>query len=251
MAYPSNGCTEQEAKTPNRQLSDTSGTVWPHIAVLISQIIALNVPNFHGRRTFFAFVIAGLAILAQFNRFTNDLGTANLFALAWPHYLSTIEKLLFSGPGGPEQALWRLDKHPKEAQQFVPFGLEKLKWSIMLLLNLRGVDWSFQIKNIPVLGSRYRSRPIFLFAQTIEFMATVTMADLVAQATIKIIFTPPTGLVGSLNSKCITLRDSDLSWSFVKALIYGSGPYFFINMQYVFCSIIAVGLGLSAPKVRL
>jgi len=252
MPYFSSPCTEPEAKIPNFELSEATGSIYPHIALLLLQVIAFNFPNFRGHRIVFGLGIVGLAITSQLNRFTNDLTTANFFALAWPHYLSTLEKLLFSGPQGPEGDLWRLDKPLREALKFRPFGFQKLKWALLLLLNLRGIDWSFQIpeSNIPKLGWRYRSHYRFLLAQILELIGTILMADLVAQTTVRIVFTPPTGNIGAINSKCITLRDPDLLWSFLKTLVYGCGPYYFINMQYILCSIVAVGLGLSSPKVR-
>lgn len=249
MVTISEACTAEEARTPNTELRDATGRIHPHLALILAQIIAFNVPNFSGRRRLFALAIACLAVAAQLNRFSQDVATANMFALAWPHYLSTLEKIVFAGPKGPEGDLWRLDRPAQEALRFKPFSLRKIKWAVILLLNLRGVDWSHQIATIPKLGWRYHSRGRFLLAQTIELLGVILMADLIAQTTIRLNFTSIDGSVGRLNSKCITLRDPDLTWSFLKTLVYGSGPYYFINMQYIICSIVAVAVGISQPKV--
>lgn len=251
MANPgfSESCTLEEATTPNLKLRDATGSIWPHIALILVQIVAYNVPNFAGRRLVFGLAIVGLAITAQLNLFTQDIATANLFALAWPHYLSTLEKVVFAGDKGPEGDLWRLDKRAQEALSFAPFSYEKLKWAVVLLLNLRGVDWSFQIPKIPRKGSRYSSRARFLVAQSVELVGVLFMADLVSHAMIRLNFSRAGYPPGTLNSKCLTLRDPDPFWSFLKTLVYGSGPYYFINMQYITCSIVAVALGISQPKV--
>jgi len=248
LRLQSSSCTIEEAQSPNIELREPNGSVYPHIALIIAQLIALNLPNWAGRRFVCVIAIVSLVILAQASRFTNDVAIANFAALSWPHYISTLEKLIFSGPQGPEAAFWRSDRNFGEALSFVPFSSAKIKWAITLLINLRGVDWNFEItKNIPRKGWRYTKRSRFLFLQVIEFILIALMADLVAQTSVRAFFTPPSGWK-ALNSKCITLRDSDLGWSFFKTLIFGLGPYYFINMQYLFCSIIAVALGVSKPK---
>lgn len=252
MAIPGflDSCALEEATTPNVELQDADGSIWPHIALILIQIVAFNVPNFAGRRQVFGLAIAGLAVTAQLNRFSQDTATANMFALAWPHYLSTLEKILFAGPKGPEGDLWRLDRPTGEAVSFSPFSYEKIKWALVLLLNLRGVDWSFQVRKIPKMGSRYSSRTRFIVAQMVELLGVLFMADLMSNALSRLVFTHPGHPAGTLNSKCLTLRDPDPSWRFLKTLVYGAGPYYFINMQYITCSIVAVAVGFSQPKVR-
>lgn len=249
MVTISEACSAEKAQSPNVELIPALGSIYPHLALVAIQIIALNVAVSPGQRKLFALAIAGIAVAAQLNRFSQDVATANMFALAWPHYLSTLEQMLFSGPKGPAGDLWRLDRPVQEALSFSTFSLQKIKWAILLLLNLRGIDWTHQTQNIPKRGPRYASRARFLLVQCIELFGVFLMADLVSQLSIRLNFTAPNGSVGTLNSKCITLRDPNPCWSFLKVLVYGSGPYYFINFQYIVCSIIAVGLGFSQPKV--
>ena len=59
-----------------------------------------------------------------------------------------MEKLLFSMP---ERDTWRLDRVEGEALS-MPFP-RKLKWSVAIYCNPRGVRWNHQIKDIPKYNS--------------------------------------------------------------------------------------------------
>ncbi|KAE8163403.1 pyridoxal phosphate-dependent transferase [Aspergillus tamarii] len=231
----------------NWDLYPTNGSITPHLLLVCAQILFLSGPQFHGRRILAMTTILSLATIAQYNRFTNNPGVANLFALAWPHWLSAIEKIVFASPGGPEADLWRVDRVPHEAMTWPVFGWRKIKWAITLLLNLRGIRWSFQAKNIPRMPERM-TRARFLRWRLGELIWVLLMADLVSQMTLRFFFTDAVGAVGNVDSKYITIRDARWGWSFLKALTFGLGPYFFINMQYLVVSILAVAAGISRPE---
>jgi hypothetical protein len=94
------------------------------------------------------------------------------------------------------------------------------------------------------------TRVRFLLWRLSELVVVVLMADLVSQMAVRFFYTDRvTGEAGTLDSKYIDLRDSRWAWSFVKALTFGLGPYFFINMQYLAVSILAVVTGVSQPAV--
>ena len=237
--------------SPNLDLNPTTGTVTPHIFLLLVQLIALASAPFKGRRLLSVSVIVGFAILSQLNSpFTTDISTAQLWSLMWPHYLSTLDKVLFSGVNGPEGSFWRIDGPAREAMRMTAFNLEKLRWAAVIMINLRGVRWNYQVKNIPKLCEQeQRSKRSFVISRSIAFARLLFMADLLLHLGSRLFFTKPNGDISGLNSKHITLRDSDLRWGFVKTLVFGSGPYFFINMQYVACSIPSVLTGFSKPEV--
>ncbi|GMG23940.1 unnamed protein product [Aspergillus oryzae var. brunneus] len=213
-------------------------------------VLGKHGPHFHGRRTLAATTILSLAAIAQYNRFTNNPGVANLFALAWPHWLSAVEKIVFASPGGPEADLWRVDRVPREAMSWPVFGWRKVKWAVTLLLNLRGIRWSFQVKNVPKMPERM-TRGQFLRWRLGELVWVLLMTDLVSQMMLRFFFTDAAGAVGNLDSKYITIRDARWGWSLLKALTFGLGPYFFINMQYLVVSILAVAMGISRPELLM
>ena len=235
---------------PNSDLAEATGSVYPHLLLLLLQVLALSSPIFPSRRALFATVLASMAVLAHMNRFTNNPIHANFAALAWPHYLATIEKVLFCNPPGPETDLWRIDSTRQEALSFAGFGYRKIRWAVVLLFNLRGIRWNWEVKNVPksqVAGKVSRGR--FLLWQIVNLIGFVFMADLVAQLSIRLFFTSHDGRVGTVNSKYIDIRDPSWLRSFVNTLVFGAGPYYFINMQYIAVSIIFVALGISKPEV--
>ncbi|EFE29743.1 aminotransferase GliI [Trichophyton benhamiae CBS 112371] len=232
-------------------LHPANGSIIPHLLLLAAQLLILAGPRqLPGRRIVAATVILTLAVVAQCNRFTNNPGLANLFALAWPHWLSALEKTVFASPGGPENDLWRIDRATREAIAWPALGWRKIKWAVTILLNLRGIRWSYQVKNVPpVAGLDRMSRVRFLIWRLTEFALVILMADLVSQMGRRLFFSNAAGVVGTLDSKYITVSDHRLGWSFLKALTFGLGPYYFINMQYLVVSIVAVALGISRPSL--
>lgn len=237
----------------NKDLHPANGSIIPHLLLLAAQLLILAGPRqLPGRRIVAATVILTLAVVAQCNRFTNNPGLANLFALAWPHWLSALEKTVFASPGGPENDLWRIDRATREAIAWPALGWRKIKWAVTIVLNLRGIRWSYQVKNVPpVAGLDRMSRTRFLIWRLTEFGLVILMADLVSQMGRRLFFSDAAGVVGTLDSKYITVSDHRLGWSFLKALTFGLGPYYFINMQYLVVSIVAVALGISRPSVSL
>ncbi|KAK8157451.1 membrane bound O-acyl transferase family-domain-containing protein [Phyllosticta citrichinensis] len=184
-----------------------------------------------GRRWIAIGSLSIVAIWAGLSPWTHDPGAANFAALAWPHWLATIEKFLNNRPT-PEAALWPIDKEPGVALSYTPFGFQKLKWAIALILNLRGIRYNFQVKNVqkPRFTSTQRGGVIrFLLWQSIELAYFVIMGDLVAQLGSRLFFAPPPGQRGPPS-------------------LFGSGPYFFINMQYTLVSIVFVAIGVSKPE---
>jgi len=233
---------------PNRELQEPSGTITPHILLVILQLLALSSPKFPGRRMISTLSITGLAILSQLNSpFTQELSAAQPWSLMWPHYLSTLEKILFSGPKGPESTFWHINQPIGEASDFPAFSFAKVKWAAAIIVNLRGIGWNYQVKNIPK-QSRFSKRS-FLMWQCVDFVRLLLITDVLLQLSTHMFLTSAEGEIGAMNTKYATVRHKDLHWGFIKALVFGAGPYFFISLQYVACSIIAVSLGFGEAKV--
>ncbi|KAJ4390997.1 hypothetical protein N0V93_004596 [Gnomoniopsis smithogilvyi] len=79
------------------------------------------------------------------------------------------------------------------------------------------------------------------------------MSDLFLQLSKRLFWTRPVldAVSGNLrwqDSKLLTIRHSEWHWSFLKVVVFAGGPYFFINLQYVSASLIAVGLNWSQPE---
>lgn len=235
---------------PNRELHSPTGSIIPHILLWAAQLVALASPPFRNRRILFSVTIASLAVFSQIDpHFTNDIAVAQPFTIGWSVYLAVLEKILFSADPGPEANLWHVDKPAREALSYPAFGLSKLRWALVIMLNLRGVRWNFQVKNVP--KAKPFTRRSFLASQTLNLVYYVLMADLVVQLGIRLFYTGPDGRVGSLDSKYLTLQHRDWHWSFIKALVFGATPYYICSMQYTLFSIPAVLLGLSTPEVRI
>lgn len=149
----------------------------------------------------------------------------------------------------PEGSLWHVDKPAREALSYPALGPQKLRWALVIMFNLRGVRWNFEVKNVPKV--KPFSRRSFLVSQTLNLVYYVLMADLVVQLGIRLFYTAPNGQVGSLDSKYLTLRHAEWRWSFVRALVFGATPYYICCMQYTMFSIPAVALGLRKPEARV
>jgi len=224
----------------------TRGASTPHLLLVVAQIVFLSSPPFPLRRPLAIATLVALALWAHQSSWTHNPGAANFAALAWPHWLATIEKFLNHTPN-PESALWPIDKAPGVALTWPAFGWRKIKWAVSLILNLRGIRYNFQVKNVPRtrFWSTKRGDTVrFLAWQVVELGLFMLMGDLVAQLSMKLFFASP-----GLNSMELTIRDMDWKAGFGKALVFGVGPYFFINMQYILASVVCVGLRINKPEV--
>lgn len=239
-------------KDEETALQQPRGSIAPHLLILVVQIAALVGPRFRGRQEVTCITIVALSVLCHFNQFTNDIGLANLFALAWPHYLLTLANFLFTSADGPEADLWRVDRKPREAMSFPAFSLRKIKWALATLISLRGIRWNYEVRNVPkrVRSWEREGKVRFLLLQLVDLAWMVLMADLLSQLGLRFFFTDPVTDKLYTNSKYLSIRSSDLLWSLAKSFVYGAGPYFFINMQYIVCSILAISIGLSKPEVN-
>ncbi|KAI0107213.1 membrane bound O-acyl transferase family-domain-containing protein [Nemania sp. FL0031] len=228
-------------------LRDPTGSISPHLLLLIVQVAALAGPRFRMRRQLTCTVIVALAVACHVNQFTQNLGLANLFALAWPHYLSTLINFAFASRGGPEEDIWPMDEAPLVATTFASFSWRKMTWGLSTMINLRGIRWNYEVPNLPrrVTAGHRESRTRFLLLQLVDLGWMLLMADLISRLGLKLFFVSPATESMYLNSKCLSLRSTGTLWSIANTLVFGAGPYFFINAQYVFCSILAVALGLG------
>jgi hypothetical protein len=242
---------DNDAYVPNTTFREPTSSITPHVALYLVQFIALASPPFRGRRVLFSSAIIALAIQSQLNpHFSNNVAIVQPFTIAWSYYMATLAKLLFSDPPGPEASYWRIDRPAKEALSYAAFGWRKLVWSVMLVFNQRGVRWNHQVKNVPALPQTLRSsKTKFLLYQAWQFGKCMMVADLLFELTRRLMFTTPDGRVGDMNSKYLTLDHADWRWSFAKALVFGSTPYFMLSMQYAQFAFVAVLLGLNKPEV--
>lgn len=235
-------------------LREPQGSILPHILLILFQIAILSGPPFPHRRELTIGAILGLSAACHASSFTQNLALANLFALAWPHYLHTLAT--FASAQDPERDLWRRDDGPRsKAGEFSAFSWRKIRWALAMLINLRGVGWSYEVAHLPTRNLRpsrgREGRVRFLLLQLVDLGWMLAMADLVSQLGRRLFFVhPETGLLYA-DTKHLSIRSHDLLWSLARSFVYGAGPYFFINMQYVACSIVGVVLGFSKPEVSV
>lgn len=227
-------------------LNQTAAAV--HIALLAVQLLFLISPPFRGRRALCITTITGLAIATHFVGPPSDIaGDAQPFALLWPIYLGTLDKFLCARGDGPEDSYWRADRPAREARAMKPFSATKIRWAAALMFNTRGVRWNYEVKKLPPKPGMSRQR--FLFWQTVDFVKLLLMSDLLLQLSERLFWTPADGTLKHADSKYLTISHPDWRWSFFKVLAFACGPYFFVNLQYVTASIVAVGLNLSRVEV--
>lgn len=230
-------------------LQAPTGSIIPHLLLWIFQLLGLLSPPFNGRRIIFAVAIMFMAILSQINpHFTNDIALAQPFTIGWSICLSTLEKILFSSDPGPEADLWHVDKPAREALSFPGFGLQKLIWALVVMLNMRGIRWNYEVKNIP-RPKQSLTRRHFFASQLLNLAYYSIMADVTVQLGIRLFYTATDGKGSILESKDLTLSHPDWRWSFMKALVFGATPYYICSLQYTLFSIPAVLLHLSKPEV--
>ncbi|KAL6834304.1 hypothetical protein J3E69DRAFT_377077 [Trichoderma sp. SZMC 28015] len=232
----------------NFVFTPADGSITPHLLLFAVQMLALTAPPFAGRQMLFSIAIVLLAIAASVNRFTSNPGLAQFFSLAWPHYLSVLEKLFTSHYPGPEAALWRVDRPAKEALHMYPFGVAKLLWAFVIWFNLRGIRWNYQVKNIPSGPPSSSGRWSFVASQLFVFIRLLLMADLLSQLAIHNFYTTLDGSVGTINSRWLTTRvESNFACQLYRTATVGMIPYTFMNLQYIAGAIVWVTLGISKP----
>lgn len=222
-------------------MADPAVTI--HVSLLAFQLLALASPPFPGRRFFVVSVLIALAVASHFAKFDTDVPSdAQPFALLWPIYLGTLNEFLCASGDGPEDSYWRIDRPAREARSMIPWGFRKLKWAAALMFNTRGVRWNYEVDKVPPKPKVTRGR--FLFGQVLQFCKILLVSDLLFQLTERFFWTPRPE-----SSKYLTVDHPDWSWSFIRVLTWACGPYFFVSLQYVVATIIAVGLGFSQPEV--
>ncbi|KAI1912870.1 hypothetical protein LOZ53_003085 [Ophidiomyces ophidiicola] len=223
------------------------GSIIPHILLFMVQICALSAPIFPGRKILFTTTIIILAVVSNFSPFTSDAGLAQFFSLAWPHYLSVLQKIIFAPYPGPEVTLWRIDRPAREALNFMPFGISKLVWAFIIWFNLRGIRWNFQVKNIPEGPRPNQGRWSFVAGRVLTFIRLIIMGDFLSRLAIQNFYTAPDGVVGTMNSRYLTTRHPNLMCRVYRTATVGMIPYTFMNLQYVGGAIVWVLLGISKP----
>ncbi|KAH8773842.1 membrane bound O-acyl transferase family-domain-containing protein [Diaporthe sp. PMI_573] len=238
----------EDRSVANDVFSEANDSIIPHIALYVTQLVALASPKFPGRRFVFSGIL--LALMAQatrYPRFTNDMGRAQPFCIQWSFWLATMEKLLLSGEEGPEAHFWRVDKGPREAESYYGFSFRKLSWAFMLILNQRGVGWNHQVKNVPKVTQTKKSA--FLINRLFWLATNFLMADLLFHLGIRFFYTnPETGVVGDVNSKFLTLDYACPGWRFTTIFVFAATPYFALSFQNSLFSIIFVSLGFGGPE---
>lgn len=128
-----------------------------------------------------------------------------------------------------------------------------MKWAAAMMFNTRGVRWNYEVKNLPPKPEVTKST--FLLRQSFNFVKMLFMTDILLQLSVRLLWTPPNATLRDsegkfLDSKHLTITHPDWRWSFLRTLVFAGGPYFFVSLQYVTASIVAVGLNLSRVEVR-
>nr|QPP19372.1 Pen11 [Penicillium steckii] len=226
----------------NLQSTPADGSILPHLLLFGVQMIALIAPPFHHRKTLLASSIVILAIVSNINRFTDDPGLAQFFSLAWPHYLSILEKVLGAPYPGPETTLWRIDRPPYEALQLTSFGPRKLIWAFVIWFNLRGIRWNYQVQNIPAEHVPGNSKWRFLLDRFLTFIRLLLMADLLGNLAAFNFYSGD-----EVNSRLLTVRHDRFVCQLYRTASVGMIPYTFMNLQYVGGAILWVLFGFSQP----
>lgn len=114
-----------------------------------------------------------------------------------------------------------------------------------MMFNTRGVRWNYEVKKLPPKPRMRKGS--FLLGQALNFVKLLLVSDLFLQLSERLFWTSHIEGIESTfyDSKHLTISHPEWHWSFVKALVFAGGPYFFVNLQYVAVSIIAVGLSFS------
>jgi hypothetical protein len=225
------------------ELREPDGSITPHVLLAFTQIIALVSPQFPFRRHLFTATLVALFAASRLRpHFSNDPAVVQPFILGWSTFLSTVEKVMFSGEEGPEHHFWRLDRSAHEAKHLGALRPLKLKWAAAMLFNMRGVRWNYEVKNIPPLPKSTKTQ--YLVKQVAYLLYYGMMADIASQIWFQMFFA-----TGTYDTKYLSLRNGGPLRSFVARLTFSMMPYYMIQIQYVFFAIIAVGLGFSKQEV--
>ncbi|KAF2264629.1 hypothetical protein CC78DRAFT_601276 [Lojkania enalia] len=214
-------------------------------SLLLVQNILIAAPTFPGRQKFLAISIIVLAIAAHLAGPTSDnVQDALPYTLFWPVWLATLEKCITAGKRNIEDFYWRVDRPAREGTDMLAFGPMKFLWVAAMMFNARLVRWNLQVKNVP---PQTRLRKLnFLAARMLQLVKLVLVTDLVFQLAIRLFWTRPDGSVHP-DSKYLTIRNESWGRSFLNALVFGCGPYFSMNLQYVVAAIFSVSFNLSQP----
>lgn len=243
--------TVMETTQESAPLRAITGSIIPHILLIVFQIFTLAGPRYQGRCVVTCCITLTLVVVCHSTTFTHDLGVANFVSLAWPHYLMNMAFFVFGSPGGPEADLWRVDRPPHEATMFKAFSLQKIKWATAILLALRGIRWNWEVPHLPKRTQPGKREGIvrFLLLQIVDLVWLMTMMALFTQLGSRLFFIDPATGQLYADSKKITLPQGNGLVNLALRFVYGATPYFCINGGYVFLSIISVVMGITVPEV--
>lgn len=218
-------------------------SIVPHVLLPVTQLLALSLPPFRARSPIFVALIAALGFLSYLNMVTDDIATRLALVNQWWIFLGTIEKLLFSNV---EEDYHQVGRKRREAA-LMPFGLEKFKWALSLLLSPRGIGWNFQVKGVPVVAEKSLLRTStkwqFLRLQILRYIKYFVITDLIHVYATRNMY--GTGI----EPEMLTVRASTWSRSFLNALFAGLKIYFPLQLAYTMGSIISVHVGMYDPQV--
>ncbi|RYP13117.1 hypothetical protein DL767_010876 [Monosporascus sp. MG133] len=240
------------AKNPTAQFGRVGTEVICQAATSLTKIASTTGPPFRYRRTVATLgTVALIALCWRHPNFTSDFGAAQPFSIAWSTYLATLEKIVLLPPGAtPETSFWRVDRPAREATAYAAYGLRKIWWALVLVFNMRGIRWNYQVKNVPAVPSAdARSRARFCARRLAAAGYYLVMADIASQAAVHVFYTNEDSLRrGEVDSKYLTIWDDrSFVWSFVRALTFAVQPYYMLQLTYTALSIAAVATGLSKP----
>lgn len=205
------------------------------------QILALWIPPFRGRALIFVSAIISCAVILHSDRISDDPQIAYAYGMAWPSYLATIDRLLFTTP---ELSFWRVGEKEGEALSY-GFGLRKLSWSLGQIFNPRGIGWNWRLKGITRVEGRpeFRSRKAFLYNKTVRFLVILLAYDILHTYLVSHNF-------GTINGVYTPLSELPPVSRLTTTAAAGYVMFCGIELNHLLTSITFVGLGLSRPEVR-
>jgi hypothetical protein len=220
-----------------------------HVLLLFAQLLFHAAPPFPAKnKAHITFIIALVVLTHLVGPVSDNSAEMQPYALLWPIWLGTIEKCITAGSQSTEKHYWRTNRSTQEAISMTPFAPLKLGWALGLLFNWRLIGWNHQARNVPLPRSGGKRR--FFLSQTIKFVKLLFVTDLVLQLSIRLFWTAEDGS-SYADSKNLSIAGGGWVGSLVKVAVFGAGPYFFMHMQYVAISVVAVLTGLSEPDVSL